>query len=276
MPNGYWQDPVHQRSFMDTLAKKLNINHFDDWYTISSADLRKKHNASGIMAIYGNSISQLLKSVYPEYLRTFNFYDNYQRHPWDIHKFQRVPQKHWKDLAHQRTFMDDLGRKLGFTSLDDWYNIRVRSINEHGGRGLLSFHGDSISKMLMTVYPEHSWQRHKFHHVPQGFWTDVKNQQLFMNDLSKLIKDIGSDYSTITKDFLHQHGGATLLNRYKTIDKLLKAFFPDATIRKDPFGRFKKAQRMFADVVGSIIGPERVIQDFRHPDLMFKKSGRIF
>jgi len=38
--------------------------------------------------------------------------------PW---LFEKVPQRFWADKANQRRYIDWLGRRLGYTSPQDWY-----------------------------------------------------------------------------------------------------------------------------------------------------------
>ncbi len=67
MSKGYWEDTKMQRSFMDTLAKKLNITDHKGWYKVSRRILHQ-HGAGGLLAAqYNNSVSRLLMTVYPEY-----------------------------------------------------------------------------------------------------------------------------------------------------------------------------------------------------------------
>ncbi len=63
---GQWDSVDKQRSFMDNLAKILNITDPTGWYNITAATL-KQHGGESILAKHKFSPSALLASVYPEY-----------------------------------------------------------------------------------------------------------------------------------------------------------------------------------------------------------------
>jgi hypothetical protein len=56
-PQNRWKDINAQRSFMDTLAKKLNIQKPEDWYKVT-VKAAKKEGATFIKTIYKDSLIQ--------------------------------------------------------------------------------------------------------------------------------------------------------------------------------------------------------------------------
>jgi hypothetical protein len=52
---------------MQAIASKININNPDKWVTITASDIRK-FGGDGLLEKYGNSVPQLLRALYPEYL----------------------------------------------------------------------------------------------------------------------------------------------------------------------------------------------------------------
>ena len=40
-PVGYWKDLKNQRSFLDDVAKRLNLQTTEDWYTVSCSTVVK-------------------------------------------------------------------------------------------------------------------------------------------------------------------------------------------------------------------------------------------
>ncbi len=55
-------------------------------------------------------------------------------------------------MKNQRTFMDELARKL---KINDWYTLTVDMLRKHGGDGLLGRYNGSPSALLRAVYPEY-------------------------------------------------------------------------------------------------------------------------
>ncbi len=74
VPKGYWDVLSNQRSFLDNLAKKLNISSPEGWYYLTCTTFRK-HNGTGLLSKYDNSPRKLLQAVYPEYPRPSRFLD---------------------------------------------------------------------------------------------------------------------------------------------------------------------------------------------------------
>ena len=64
--------------------------------------------------------------------------------------------------------------------MSDWYNITVQDLLDLGGGGLVMKHGQSPSKLLSEAFPEYDWLPWKFHQCPYHIWTDIKNQEKFM------------------------------------------------------------------------------------------------
>jgi N-acetylglutamate synthase-like GNAT family acetyltransferase len=65
----------------------------------------------------------------------------YCEYDWDSSKIHRKPQGYWNSFENQRKFMEGLGKKLGFTSMDHWYDICSHNILENGGKVLLEKFG---------------------------------------------------------------------------------------------------------------------------------------
>ncbi len=89
----------------------------------------------------------LLQNVYPD-------------HKWVFWWFNSVPWGSWDKKENQREYMDSLGRKLGYQTMEDWYKITWEEMYNLGGSGLLKKHGSRL-KLLKSVYPNHKWT-HKF------------------------------------------------------------------------------------------------------------------
>src|SRR5689334_16709030 len=73
----------------------------------------------------------------------------------------------WHDRETQKIFFEWSAKKLGHTSMDDWYTVGLKHVYKYGGKRLLDLYDNSLSKALQTVYCEHEWVKWKF--------TDWKN-----------------------------------------------------------------------------------------------------
>jgi len=72
---------------------------------------------------------------------------------WDIHKFKQISRGYWDDIANQKKFMDGLAKKLTITESDGWYTVMGKTIQDHGGDGLLQRHSWSPYQLLKSVLP---------------------------------------------------------------------------------------------------------------------------
>ncbi len=215
IPHGYWDLPK-QRAFMDNLAKKLNIVKQEGWYNVTAAAL-KRHGAHKLIAKYNNSMTKLLSTVYHEYT-------------WVPSQFTCVPRSYWAVVDNQRAFMDNLAKELNITKHEDWYNITVRTMQQHGAGGLLATrHNGSLKKLLTTVYPEYAWRASKFAtHAHKGYWDELGNQRSFLNTMAKNLNILEQGgWFTVTRDMLRQHGATQLLNKYGSLGKALATLLPE-------------------------------------------------
>jgi hypothetical protein len=79
------------------------------------------------------------------------------------------------------------------------------------------------------LYPEHSWQVHRFAEVPLQFWTAKKNQRTFMDDLYlHLGFKKWSDWYEVKQSQIISFGGTELLKLYKnSVYELLFSVYPE-------------------------------------------------
>ncbi len=62
---------------------------------------------------------------------------------------------YWDNLSSQRTFMDNLAKKLGIVDMEGWYSITAKTLQMNGGSTLARKYNGSVFKMLAILYPEY-------------------------------------------------------------------------------------------------------------------------
>jgi hypothetical protein len=67
IPEGYWNDLKTQRKYFDRLGRQLGIQSMDDWYKISSIEVKNKGGSKFLKQYYGDSLSKALGTVYSEH-----------------------------------------------------------------------------------------------------------------------------------------------------------------------------------------------------------------
>ncbi len=160
--------PSNQRSFLETLAKKLNITDQEGWKTVTHKTL-KENGGESLLYVFNNSLGKLFRSVYPEYPIHFSFAHQHftslqllstvyiSIYHWINSDRIQTYRSHsyWKSSSNQKNFMDDLAEKLNITDPNQWYRVTTTVIAKHGGNTLLEKHNGSIKKILESVYPEY-------------------------------------------------------------------------------------------------------------------------
>jgi hypothetical protein len=105
---------------------------------------------------------------------------------WDASKFERVPKNYWNDRQNRRALFDQLGKQLGVSTLDDWYQVRASHLSAKGAGGFLRrYYQDSLLKALEDIYPEKKWEPWRLKKVPHRFWSKEDNARVFL----KSVKD---------------------------------------------------------------------------------------
>jgi len=97
------------REYFDHVARELNIQRPEQWYSITNAQLAKFKGYS-VLVKYNHNIPAALAHSYPEH--TFL--------PW---LFRKVPRRFWDDANNLKATMTWVGEQLGLKSMDDWYSV---------------------------------------------------------------------------------------------------------------------------------------------------------
>jgi len=250
------QSLVDQRVILNELAPLLGVSEGDwtAWYHVSGTRLAEV-GGRRLLSYYGGSLHALLTAVYPE-------------HAWDPQRFDRTPQRYWTQHENQRSFLATVGEALGCRGPDRewerWYTVSAKEIRERGGGRLLSLYGNSMSRLLAAVYPEHAWQPDRFKHAPARLWHSLDRQRAALETLAPRLgvtSDRSSWYS-VTSAHLVAAGGAALLAQHgSSLSRLLAALYPDypwqpLRFRKAPqrYWESREHQRSFLDGVAAALG----------------------
>lgn len=213
VPDGYWNNEVNVKKYMNWLSEKLNIKSMEDWYNVSTSDFKNN---------YGYSLVQ----KYGQYIRIITtIYNNHNWLPW---KFKVVSDGYWQDENNVKKYLNWLSEKLNIKSKEDWYNVSSKDFIDNRGNTLLIYYGNSHIKLLMSVYNDYNWLPWKFTKLPQGYWKDIENRKNFMNYLSTQlkIKDY-TEWYNVTFHEISQYGGEGLTDQYKSIAELFMSIYPD-------------------------------------------------
>lgn len=142
----------------------------------------------------------------------------YPEHEWHNWRFNEpVPQEYWQKSGNLTKFFTWIAGKIGYNSMDDWYNITLEDIcnYQHGKDLMYHYFSGSPFVALQLAYPDHNWLPWKFRKTPKRFWAKRENHLSFFCWLGK---ELGyqsmDDWYNVTHDDIHRHGGFHLLQHY--------------------------------------------------------------
>ena len=154
--------PKYQRNFMNSLAKKLNINQPSDWLLISRNHWLKL-GAKKLLKIYSNDIKKLLKTIYPNLDWKF-----------EEGKMKFRPNKnHFRSFEYLKEKLIYLQRKYEIKEKKEWYRLPTRCFD----------HQINLFLSLKKVFPTEKWEKKLF-----LLRTKKINQRILFINISKIHK----------------------------------------------------------------------------------------
>ena len=137
------------------------------------------------------------------------------------------PKGFWSKIKNQKEFLEWMSKQLGFQTINDWHKLTHEKFIRYGGSGLLSRYGNSPSKVLLSLYPNHNWMMWKFERVPSGFWDSAKNKKLFLDWLSKELKlKQLDDWYRISVQEIRRMAPATPFRKYGGMTSVITNAYP--------------------------------------------------
>jgi hypothetical protein len=134
---GYWKDVKNQRAFFDSVQKELNIQTLEDWYSVPVSKIIKlggyfvaNHYNSSLLK--GIAIRKRMLTLYFTALKTV-----YPEHQWIDATNARG---YWRNMANQRSFLDQLAIKLNIHKPEDWNSVTSATVSTMGG-SFLRYYG---------------------------------------------------------------------------------------------------------------------------------------
>ena len=236
VPYGFWEDVKNRRQYVRWLGEQLGIKNKTDWYQVGVRDFYNHRGGGTLIQRLGGHVIFAVKELFPKY-------------DWLEWRFEQVPNGFWNQKKNRIRYLTWLGKQLNFRKPEDWYRLRVRDIEEHNGRTLLSgFYHDSFRSAVGELYPGQKWLEWKFDKVPNGFWKDRKNRCAYMRWLGEQLGfKTNEDWYGLKISHFRKHSGRGFFHEMKSPLNALNDFKPKVNwlpwrVNNVPHGYWKKRE----------------------------------
>lgn len=210
----------------------------------------------------------MLRELFPDY-------------HWISWKFPKVRPGFWNELPNQRKYCDWLFEQLQIKSFDDFCKVTISQLLSNYGWGVANIYSNSISKLLINVYPEYKWEVWKFRKLPnetiqQEISLSDKILKNYIDYLSQKLKiEKLEDWYRVSVIQLERCGGTGLLVKHGGLPSILNKIYPEFSWNNNLFGArgSKSTQRYLKVLISELLGPTTVIlEDYIHPKLKFPST----
>jgi len=149
-PQSYWMSVDNQRSFMDTLAKKLGFKEGDTaaWYNVSHQTLHENGGAS-LLDQYGGSLPDLLAKVYPHF-------------EWQMWRFPRRTGRVRSDPDGLQSLLASVEQSLAIKTPRDWYRVTKEQLESLRVHAIFNKRSGDLLRVLKERYPDEVWDAASF------------------------------------------------------------------------------------------------------------------
>ena len=171
-PQRFWHDRANRRRYLDWLGAQLGFQCPEDWYRLSHEALIT-HAGRGLLLSTRFSLLSLLKEYLPDY-------------DWLEWRFPSVPDGFWRTRVNRHRYLDWLGRQLGFTEPEDWYQLSTPHLMQHAGNRLLQKFNSVPVVILKDYRPDYPWQEWRFAQMANGFWEKRTNRRRYVEWLESV------------------------------------------------------------------------------------------
>eukprot|EP01114_Cavostelium_apophysatum_P024328 TRINITY_DN9484_c0_g1_i1.p1 TRINITY_DN9484_c0_g1~~TRINITY_DN9484_c0_g1_i1.p1 ORF type:complete len:760 (+),score=172.60 TRINITY_DN9484_c0_g1_i1:126-2405(+) len=200
----FWRDLGHQKFLFTVVGEQLGVSRPEDWYSVTAELIQRSPSLYQLIAgYYQRSLPLALAAVFPEVA-------------WN--KWLFSDPSLWKERKHQREFMDQLGKKLGYVHWEDWYQTRSSDFKQEPGSANLSaqYKSAPLVNIIVAVYDEHPWEFWRFSQLRTEDSQLLGKHRRTMDRIGKALgvttwKDW---YRVSVKQIYEEEGGVTLISSF--------------------------------------------------------------
>ena len=148
-PMGHWGEIKNRKDFANDLGKYLGYTNMEDWYKITLQQIKDYHGGGLLREYYNHSPRLFVIDMFPKY-------------EWKGYKFSVASNGYWDKIENKQEYANDLGKHLGYTKMEHWYQITKQKISEYYGSGLLDRYNNSPQQFVNAMFPDYPWINSKF------------------------------------------------------------------------------------------------------------------
>lgn len=141
----------------------------------------------------------------------------------------RLPAFFWDDHHNHKRYMKWLGKELGYTKPEHWYEVTSKDFVSRRGSGFLEYYEHSVFVALRSHFPKYDWKPWLFTQAPNGYWSDLNNCFAFVQwfEKQKKFESIEGWYG-ITQNDVYELGGSGLMDHFEcSVQRLITAVYPE-------------------------------------------------
>jgi len=162
----FWMKKENQKRFIQTIQKEKGWKSLESLQNLTWDEVFAR-NGDILKSIFRGSMYNFLSSLYPQ-------------HKWLKWELDPIPLAYWEDLSNQReylTYAISLTTKIRV--VQDWYIATFQSIKSAHGYIPFMKSNYSLSKSLLSCFPEMSWEPWLFSQAPSIWYSKENTKKYF-------------------------------------------------------------------------------------------------
>ena len=214
-PKHLWDFQENHERYGIWLGRIKQYNTLEDWYNCSLNVFSENRGRGLISSKYDDSPYLFILTVISK------FYPGQKLLPW---KLDKCPQHFWDNFENQKEYILWLGNELGYTKMEDWYNLNSVIINENYGNALLHKYNGSPSLIVKTIFHNDEWFEWLFKMSPLNIFDSYENRKKYFIWLGKKLGYYKPEHwYNLTTKILNKNDGRTI----GSVKKFLSEMFPE-------------------------------------------------
>eukprot|EP00026_Physarum_polycephalum_P001397 Phypoly_transcript_01398.p1 GENE.Phypoly_transcript_01398~~Phypoly_transcript_01398.p1 ORF type:complete len:808 (+),score=111.44 Phypoly_transcript_01398:465-2888(+) len=212
------------RQYLENYAKSKQMDPLlpETWYSLAYSAIQQFQSGKLVLQKFQGSYYKTMRHLFPEL---------------------QFDKQSFPEIENRKAFFESYARSCSFDLRDPqkWYAQSRKKIRSfEGAQQVLSFHGGSVAKALMELFPDIKFDKSKFPKAP--IWRKLRNRRLFFEEYAKENKFdplVPENWYTQPRKRIHSKKGADRVLAYHnhSVPTALLDLFPDIGLDKSKFQR---------------------------------------